>query len=271
MRNLREASSSSSSSSDIEQDITYLAAGPSQWARRYTGYIINGLRFHTKKREMRKKTQNSGVFLIAKTDSFASSKDKNPKSGDISFYGVLQDIIEVRYTNELKFVLFKCDWVDYNRGLKHDENLTLVNFNHLLYRCDRIIDEPFILASQAQQAWYIQEKFDCDWHVALKMTPRAVFNVDPEINEYEGTEDEHFCSQEDETNITNEKVSWTRADVDSVTVSRAHNLLDDSDHEDVNEEATDDEEDNFVSESSDSSDDDDFFEDCIPLTENEDD
>ncbi|XP_057770554.1 uncharacterized protein LOC130990352 [Salvia miltiorrhiza] len=123
------------SSESLHPDIPFLAVGPSKWARRYTGYIVNVLRFHTKKREMRRKTQNSGVFLAATTNSFSSSKDKNPISGDVSFYGVLKDIVEVKYTNNLKFVLFKCDWVEYNLGLKRDEfNFTLVNFAHLIYR-----------------------------------------------------------------------------------------------------------------------------------------
>lgn len=254
----------SSNATNVHQDIAFLAAGPSKWARRYTGYLVNGLRFHTKKREMMRKTQNSGVFLNASMSSFSSSKDKNPILGDVSFYGVLKDIIEVRYTNDIKFILFKCDWVDRNSGLKHDEfNFTLVNFAHLLYR-GNVMDEPFILASQAQQAWYIQDPVDPDWHVALKMTPRAIFNVDPEINEFGSTEDELF-SYQGETNIENEIISYARADVEGETLVR-------SDHSDENrvhdlEQGPD----HSASDDFDPNDDDDFFEDVIPPNESEDD
>lgn len=235
---------------------------------------MNGFRFHTKNRETRRTTQNSGVFLTAATNSFSSSKDKNPILGDVSFYGVLQDIVEVRYTNALKFVLFKCDWIDYNVGLKRDGNFTLVNFNHLLYRDNRKIDEPFILASQAQQAWYVKHEVDPDWQIAMKMTPRAVFNVDPDVVEFESIEDDHFCDREDDTNINKENISWTRPDVDSVTVSRIDNLLDerhndDSDNEDTTLEDENDGEEGFTDENSDSSDDDDdFFEDQSSLNNN---
>ncbi|XP_057789830.1 uncharacterized protein LOC131006680 [Salvia miltiorrhiza] len=167
-------------------------------------------------------------------------------------------------------MLFKCDWVDYNLGLKHDEfNFTLVNFAHLLYRGNRNIDEPFILASQAQQAWYIQDPIDPDWHVALKMTPRAIFNVDPEVNEFESFEDEHVSRQQDETTINNESISWVGANVDSVIVvdPTSEDNVDNLDDEDE-----DDEDDYFSSDNSDSNDDDDdFFEDKMPSDENEND
>ncbi|XP_057775317.1 uncharacterized protein LOC130994288 [Salvia miltiorrhiza] len=249
----------------VDQDIPFLAAGPSKWARCYTGYIVNGLRFHTKKREMRRKTENSGIFLTATTNSFSSSKDKNPIAGDVSFYGVLKDIIEVRYTNNLKFILFKCDWVDYNLGLKRDEfNFTLVNFAHILYRGNRKIDEPFILAPQAQQAWYIQDPIDPDWHVALKMTPRAVFNVDPEVNEFESIEDEQVSCPQNDPDINNENISWTGADIDGVIV------VDDIGEDNVdNFDDEDDEAEYFSRDKSDSDDDDDFFEHEIPSDENE--
>ncbi|XP_057790149.1 uncharacterized protein LOC131007019 isoform X2 [Salvia miltiorrhiza] len=266
-----------SNGTGVEHDIQHLAAGPSKWARRYTGYVINGLRFHTKMREIRRKTQNSGVFLSASTNSFSSSKDKNPKSGDVSFYGVLKDIIEVRYTNYLKFVLFKCDWVDYNVGLRRDEfNFTLVNFNHLLYRGNRKLDEPFILASQAQQAWYIQDPVDSEWHVALKMTPRAIFNVDPEVNEIESIEDEQFSSQQHEADVDNENLAWVRADVDRVSLTGidipiGETNVDDFDNDDANLEDEDVDEEDFESDNSDSSDDDDFFEERTPPNDNEND
>lgn len=32
--------------------------------KRYPGYVTNGFRFNTKDHEMRKKTQNGGIFLV---------------------------------------------------------------------------------------------------------------------------------------------------------------------------------------------------------------
>lgn len=66
-----------------------------------------------------------------------------------------------------------------NQGKKEDEfGFTLVNFNRLLYRHNRTTDEPFILATQAQQVWYVQDSVEPDWHVVVKMMPRNSFMFD---------------------------------------------------------------------------------------------
>ncbi|KAM1179358.1 hypothetical protein ACFX2J_018406 [Malus domestica] len=79
--------------------------------------------------------------------SYATVKDKKPCSSDVTYYGVLKDVVEIQYTNTLKFVLFKYNWVDAVGGMKEDEfRFTLVNFNHLLYKDNVVGDEPFILA-----------------------------------------------------------------------------------------------------------------------------
>ena len=79
-------------------------------AKRYTGYFINGYRFHTKTRDAPRKTQNSGVTLSATTDSFASARDKNPVDGMVLHYGIIQDIIEIDYWGCFSVVLFNYDW-----------------------------------------------------------------------------------------------------------------------------------------------------------------
>ena len=62
--------------------------------------------------------------------------------------------------------------------MKQDEfKFTLVNFNHLLYRENRAVDEPFILASQAEQVWYVQDPLEPDWHVVVKATSRDYFDL----------------------------------------------------------------------------------------------
>jgi hypothetical protein len=52
-------------------------------------------------------------------------------------------------------VLFKCDWVDsrvQGRWVKTDQfGITSVNLNHLFNTGERLLDEPFIFASQASK------------------------------------------------------------------------------------------------------------------------
>ncbi|CAL5355982.1 unnamed protein product [Camellia sinensis] len=136
----------------LSDEIKILALGPSQKATRFNGYIINGTRYHTRSRELRRQTQNSGVMVKAKTSSYASAKDINPVECDVAYYGYVTDIIELYYSHDHRYMLFMCNWIDNNKGLKRDDfGFTLVNFNHLLYTKKRDSNEPFILASQAQQ------------------------------------------------------------------------------------------------------------------------
>ncbi|TYK08873.1 putative serine/threonine-protein kinase nek2 [Cucumis melo var. makuwa] len=50
----------------------------------------------------------------------SSSKDKNPVIGDMSFYGVIQEIWELNY-NTFNVSVFKCDWVQNSGGVRIDE------------------------------------------------------------------------------------------------------------------------------------------------------
>lgn len=67
---------------EVSRELEVLALGPSRTARRFTGYVVKGYRFHTSSRDSRCTTQNSGIFLTAQTTSFASSRDQNPVVGD---------------------------------------------------------------------------------------------------------------------------------------------------------------------------------------------
>lgn len=71
-------------------------------------------------------------------------------------------------------VLFKCEWCDATsgRGVKKDEsNYTLVNLSRLTNTGERLEDEPYIFASQAEQVYYIEDHSDPDWFVAMRMKP----------------------------------------------------------------------------------------------------
>ncbi|KAH0705893.1 hypothetical protein KY285_010421 [Solanum tuberosum] len=103
--------------SDILKNIKVLVKGPSCIAKKFNAYdLYNGYRFRTKQSEEYLETQNSGVMVISKTESYASSSDNAPKSANISYYGRLTEIVELNYYEEFKVVLFKCDWVDVTKG-----------------------------------------------------------------------------------------------------------------------------------------------------------
>ncbi|KAA0040471.1 uncharacterized protein E5676_scaffold278G00620 [Cucumis melo var. makuwa] len=92
----------------------------------------------------------------------SSSKDKNPVIGDMSFYGVIQEIWELNY-NTFNVSMFKCDWVQNSGGVWIDElGYTLVDLNGVGHKSD-----SFILASQAKQAFYVEDPSDVRWSVVL--------------------------------------------------------------------------------------------------------
>ncbi|KAK9180909.1 hypothetical protein WN944_024045 [Citrus x changshan-huyou] len=102
--------------------------------------------------------------------SYTDARDKNPHLGKVTFHGMLKDIIEIHYNNDMKFVLFTRDLVDDRfRKILDEFNFTMVNFNHLLYKNNQVWHEPFILAGQVEQVCYVQDPVDLDWHVVMSL------------------------------------------------------------------------------------------------------
>ncbi|KAK8709657.1 hypothetical protein V6N13_060670 [Hibiscus sabdariffa] len=88
-------------SKEVSDELLSLAYGPDKRAQKYTGCIVNGVRFHTKARDEHLTSQNSGVMV-----------EGNHEEDQINFYGVLIDIIQLNYIKYYKVVLFKCKWFD---------------------------------------------------------------------------------------------------------------------------------------------------------------
>ncbi|KAL6659744.1 hypothetical protein ACP70R_002573 [Stipagrostis hirtigluma subsp. patula] len=158
-----------SNDSSITKNIRSLAGKPHKYGVRYSGFIINGFRFHTRSRESKRLTQNSGVVNIS--------------SDGTNYYGRLTDIIELSYKGDYKVVLFKCDWYDvhHRSGMKNDEfGLTLVNFNRLIHTGDKIEHDPFVFSSQVSQVFYVEDPNAEGWNVVVKVRPRDLFDMGTE-------------------------------------------------------------------------------------------
>lgn len=174
---------------------------------------MNGFRFHVKNIDDETRTQNSGVYVSSESNDFASARDPNPRSGMGDYYGVVKDIIELDYFNKRKVILFDCDWVDSKSprrpGLKIDEyGFTLVNFGRLLPPPD-----TFVLGSQVQQVFYVEDPTDPGWQVAVRTRPRDLFDLgnitDADISYPQGLDD--AISEVDEIHARN--------DVEGIVVS----------------------------------------------------
>lgn len=146
----------------ISNRLRWLANGPSLHVFSYTGYVINGYTFYTKEQDDQTTMQNSGVTLVAEAMHVSSAKDKNPIYANLSYFGVIERIWELDYTM-FRVPIFGCKWVDNNNGVRIDESgFLLVDFNRVGYK-----DEPFILASQAQQVFYVTDPSNDKWSVVL--------------------------------------------------------------------------------------------------------
>lgn len=146
----------------ISETLRWMSHGPQPQVLSYNGYIINGYRFFTKKRDDSSSVQNSDVLVMAKTMQVSSSKDKNPIVSDMSFFGVIQEIWELDYVIT-KVVIFKCDWVESKNGVKEEDGFTLVDLKKIGHK-----SEPFILASQAKQVFYVEDGLNTSWSVVIE-------------------------------------------------------------------------------------------------------
>ncbi|KAF0912255.1 hypothetical protein E2562_013207, partial [Oryza meyeriana var. granulata] len=119
---------------EIHKEIIVLANKPYRVACKYNSYAINGYKFQTESSNKGKSTQNFGVAVVASTSSFSSAQDNNPVIGEVTYYGIIKEIIELNYSNKGS-VVFKCDWVDIvqGRGIQKDKyGITLVNFTNFI-------------------------------------------------------------------------------------------------------------------------------------------
>ncbi|KAL0543801.1 hypothetical protein IC582_018906 [Cucumis melo] len=149
---------------DVEgsDNLRWIAHGPHPVVTTYNSYAINGCHYHTKSHDKNKTVQNSGVSLVAKTMQVCSSKDKNPIIGEMSFYGVTEEIWELNY-NSFKVAIFKCDWVENSGGIKTDElGFVLVYLSRVGHKND-----SFIFATQAKQVFFVEDPSDSRWSIVL--------------------------------------------------------------------------------------------------------
>ncbi|XP_010681270.2 uncharacterized protein LOC104896251 [Beta vulgaris subsp. vulgaris] len=196
----------------VDGQLFWLAKGPNTKARRYMGYFVNGYRFCTKGRDSRIKTQNSGVTLIATTSSFASSRDQNPVDEDVTYYGVIEEIIELDFWSQFSVVLFKCQWFLANVD---EFGLTFVNFKK---KCSQ--SDPFVLASQVHQVFYVQDPQEHDIHYVMQRVPRDLFDFEEAMNEETYWEEAMDSSGSDIPNVdASDTYSRASGEVRSVEIT----------------------------------------------------
>ncbi|RVX00750.1 hypothetical protein CK203_026403 [Vitis vinifera] len=152
-------------SPEATDELYSLASGPDRRVSLYHSCVVNGIRFHTKDRDDRHTTQNSGVLVLG--DHYEDM---------IDFYGVLLNVVVLDYIFNNQVVLFKCEWFDTDpnkKRLQDDGVLRCINVDNKWYE-----EDPYVLASQAQQIFYVNDpKLGSSWKVVQKVLHRHIFDV----------------------------------------------------------------------------------------------
>ncbi|XP_020270974.1 uncharacterized protein LOC109846163 [Asparagus officinalis] len=170
-----------------DDDLLSLSRGPSKIVKCFTGFVINGHRFHTESRDNCLSTQSSGVAVVGDAGD----------GGDIDYYGALVEVVELEYPGRRKVVLFRCKWWDvHGKGkgtaLKEDKY-------------------GFI-----------------SWHVVLKAQPRDSYDMPPDTDDCEITDDGVEAYLQDEsfdaqaiasTSLEDDYINLRRSDIDPIIVN----------------------------------------------------
>lgn len=168
----------------ISERLRWLANGPNSNVLSYSGYIINKYTFYTEEHDHQSTVQNSGVTLVAESVHISSSKNRNPAFSKLSYFGVIERIWELDYSC-FQVPVFGCKWVDNNNGLQVDPGFMKVDLNKVGYK-----DEPFILASQAHQVFYVTDPADEKWSIVFlsnKINDHTTPNIDVEDDPFFNT------------------------------------------------------------------------------------
>ena len=119
---------------------------------------------------------------------------------NIEYYGVLIEVFCLEYTGGYQVVFFRCKWwdVDKRRGVKQDKfGFVSVNSQRLLKT-----DEPFVLAAQAAQVFYVNDVSQKGWRVVLNVQPRHSYQK----SDNKGNEE---ADAEDPTEAYQQNISFT--------------------------------------------------------------
>ena len=231
-------------STGLTNTLITLSKGSYISINRLKHYVINRLKFRSSNVEGNRKTLNSGVSVATE--------------GDNTYYGMLIDIIELNYSGNIRHVLFKCTWVDdqNRKGYKTDEfGFPMVNFTHSIHGGKEIVDEPYVLASQATQVFYVEDKRYKDWCVVVKTKAGDVFDAD--IGPHCDEDDmngfyENIPYGVTSNDVVGENLCWDRDDVKGMTIDasiigdRDLNEMDNVDDREFIDDESNDEDDNKV-------------------------
>ncbi|GJZ86711.1 uncharacterized protein Tco_0658321 [Tanacetum coccineum] len=137
--------------------------------------------FYTKEQDDKSTLQNSGVTLIASTTELSTvNREERSKNAKKAYYGVIQEIWELHY-NSTVIPLFKCKWVDNEKGVDVDEDgFTTVNLSTNGYKSEPFMKMVSVQIAVGSNTWTMakdQFLLSCSLDKAIKIVEcRRVLN-----------------------------------------------------------------------------------------------
>lgn len=163
---------------------------------------------------MRTYEKNGGLckaYMICYTNTL----DNNSILGVIDYYSVLREVIDLQYFEGLCVVLFKCDWY---RVLSSTNGVRVNAYSFVCINTTNNLqtDEPFRMASEARQVFYLTNHFDENWSTVLVVVVGKQFVL---CGEMSGTSSETYkelgigIASHGESILVDEDLQWNREDI----------------------------------------------------------
>ena len=115
-------------------------------------------------------------------------------------------------------MLFKCDWYDVSHegiGYKRDlHGTTIVNTSQKLKTV-----EPFVLACQATQVYYVNGIKDPTWNVVIETKPQNLYEMPSDEEEpYQEEENLHCNANVLQEENEDDDIDWSRSGVENMII-----------------------------------------------------
>jgi hypothetical protein len=132
---------------------------------------------------------------------------------NITYYGFIEEIWELDYGENIRFPMFRCQWVKPSNGVTDDNyGLTLVDLANVGYK-----DDPWVLTKRVAQVFYIADHMNVKKHIAIFGKQRilgveGVIDVE-DCNQFEELvlfKDHEKRIKEIEANISKSEKPWLR-------------------------------------------------------------
>ena len=173
----------------IDDIATWLAQKPSPMVLTYQAYDINGYMLYTEERDEKTSYQNNSVRIECMTVDEADKR---------VYYGTIKEIWELDYV-KVKVALFRCAWIPLGQVRIDEYRKTCVNRTTMAYHAD-----PFILASDATQIFFVEDPLHKNGHLAMH-GKRRVLGVDDVADEDEYDEFDELPAKGSRTRVTEQR------------------------------------------------------------------